>query len=375
MAGLYIHIPFCRSKCTYCDFYSRAPHSNEEVSLFLKALEIELQHLPPEFVPETIFIGGGTPTSLECSDLEHLFHLLHDTLNLSAVNEFSCEANPGTLSLEKLRLLRSGGVDRLSLGVQSFNEKALQLLGRIHTASEAEEAVHMAREVGFPRISLDLIQSIPGLSQEEILADHRRALALQPEHLSTYNLSYESDTPLFRAKEEGKIMPISEECEERNYFVVKELLELEGFIHYEISNYAKPQAICRHNMLYWTGGEYFGCGPAAHSHWKGTRFGNVADLSQYAHRLLNNESPVEHSERLPAEKKARETLAMHLRLLQGVDEVVFTQQTGFSASDLFGDSLKLLIEEGLLIQSKGRLRIAPSACFISNTIYRELMSE
>ena len=372
MAGLYIHVPFCLARCRYCDFYREAPLDGRRADRFLEALDEELRRLP-RFSPETVFIGGGTPTALDVFRLRRLLELLRRRVDLSAVVEFSCEANPGTLTPEKLAVLREGGVNRLSLGVQSFDDRALRRLGRIHAGREAVEAFRLARTAGFDNIGIDLLQGIPGLSFTGHLADLRLAVELNPEHLSSYNLSYEPGTPLSADRAAGRIVPFDEEAESDLYHAVRRTLLSAGFRHYEISNYARPGCACRHNLLYWTGGEYFGCGPAAFSHWQGERFGNPADLDRWIERLRAGEPPAVERERLPPREKARETLVMNLRLVDGVDEAVFERRTGFSPRALCGDELDRLVEEGLLVRSAGRLSLPPEALFISNTVFRRLL--
>ena len=373
MTGLYIHIPICVSKCRYCDFYRLTSAEWDNIALFIQCLETELRRLPPGFSPETVFIGGGTPTALEPDNLSALFGAIHRTINLSNVVEFSCEANPGTLTSEKLSIMGDGGVDRVSIGVQSFNDQALRLLGRIHRADEAVEAFEMLRAAGFANVNIDLIQSIPGMAPEEVLDDAHRVAELEPEHISYYNLIYEPDTPLARDRDAGRIVPPGDDEEADTYFAVKALLEGAGYGHYEISNFSKPRKECRHNLLYWQGGEYFGCGPSAHSHWNGARFGNIPDLRSYCDRLLENKKPFDELERLPPEAKARETLVMGLRLMEGIDLPEFKNTTGFSVDALCGEAVESMVEEHLLQRLENRLNLAPEALFISNSVFSELV--
>lgn len=373
MTGLYIHIPICVSKCRYCDFYKLTPNEWDNIELFLQCLEIELKRLPKGFAPETVFIGGGTPTALEPNELERLFGSLSAWIDLSKVVEFSSEANPGTLTPEKLAIMKAGGVNRVSIGVQSFNDKALRLLGRIHKGDEAIAGFRMLREAGFDNVNIDLIQSIPGMAPEDILDDARRVVALEPEHISYYNLIYEPGTPMTHDRDSGRIVPPGDDEEADNYFAVKTLLENAGYGHYEISNFCKPGRECQHNVLYWKGGEYFGCGPSAHSHWKAARFGNIPDLSGYCERLLKKANPFDELERLSTEDKARETLVMGLRLLKGVDVVDFERQTRVSIEALCGGVLKELEDEQLLQRAEGRVALVEEALFISNSIFSELI--
>jgi len=373
MTGLYIHIPICISRCRYCDFYKLTPREWEDVTLFIKSLALEFKRLPRDFAPETVFIGGGTPTALEPKDLAALFDCIHGAINLSNVTEFSSEANPGTLTPEKLKIMRDGGVNRVSIGVQSFNDKALRLLGRIHKADQAIRGFHMLREAGFNNVNIDLIQSIPGMAPEDILNDARRLIELSPEHISYYNLIYEPGTPMTKDRDAGRIIPPGDDEEADNYFAVKSLLESAGYGHYETSNFCRPNQPCRHNLLYWQGGEYFGCGPSAHSHWNGARYGNVRDLQAYCDRLQNDEAPFDELERLTGDEKARELLVMWLRLTEGVDLLAFERLTGRDVDALCGSTVDDLVEEQLLERKNNHLALTKNALFISNSVFSELV--
>lgn len=356
MSGLYIHIPFCAKKCAYCDFYS--VESDERVEPFLRALRKELSTLPEDFAPETVFIGGGTPTVLSVSQLETLLTSVARAADLSRVTEYSCEANPGTLDREKFAVLRAGGVNRLSIGVQSFDEGILQTLGRIHTAEEAEAAFRLACAAGFRNINLDLIFGVPGQTMAKLETGLGRALALAPEHLAVYNLIYEPGTPLTAL---NPVRP-DEELEREMYDLIRARLAGAGYRHYEISNFSKPGSACRHNLLYWSGGEYIGCGPAAHSHWRGKRWSNTAVINEYcAHGPCR-----EGEEKLDAEAKARETLVMGLRLLEGVDV----------PDNLWPEleaPLRRLEAERLIVRAGRRIRLTEEALFVSDAVFMELV--
>ena len=373
MTGLYIHVPLCISRCRYCDFYKLTPNEWDDISLYIRALEMELQRLPKTFRPDTVFIGGGTPTALEPENLAELFRVVRTHIDISKVGEYTSEANPGTLTPEKLAIMKAGGVNRVSMGVQSFNDRALRLLGRIHKADQAVEGFRMLRDAGFDNINMDLIQSIPGMTPEDILEDTRRVTALNPEHISYYNLIYEPGTPMTRDRDTGKITPPGEDEEADNYYAVKRLLEDSGYGHYEISNFCRPDRECLHNIVYWQGFTYFGCGPSAHSHWAGARYGNVPDLKAYCDRLTQGGRAFDDLERLPPEEKARETLVMWLRMMEGVDLTEFRRRTGFDPEGLCGDAIKCFLEEGLLQITENRLALTPDALFVSNSVFSDLV--
>ncbi|HEY5653767.1 MAG TPA: radical SAM family heme chaperone HemW [Pontiella sp.] len=373
MTGLYIHVPFCISRCRYCDFYKETAKEWADNGRFLKSLEVELSRLPDTFVPDTIFIGGGTPTALAPDEYARMLESIHRQINLSNVSEFSSEANPGTLTPEKLSVMKDGGVNRVSIGVQSFNDRALQLLGRIHSSSVAIEGFYMLREAGFDNVNIDLIQSIPGMSSEEVLDDARKVVELGPEHISFYNLIYEPGTSLTAARDAGRVVPPGDEEEADNYFLIKAFLEKAGYDHYEISNFSKSGYQCLHNVLYWQGGEYFGCGPSAHSHWSGRRFGNLSDLKFYCERMENGVNPFDEIEILGSEEKARETLVMWLRMTGGVPLDAFKSATGYSVDELCGSSLAHLTEEGLLKYDGEVVALTPEALFVCNAVFSDLV--
>ena len=383
MPGLYVHIPFCVRKCVYCDFYSlptaQGPLSKRLVQAepdqpdFLAALESELGQLPRPFRPDTVFMGGGTPTELSAHDLGRLLDVLHRTIDLSAVTEWTCESNPGTLTREKALLLRSAGVNRMSLGVQSFDPKTLEFLGRIHSADEAAEGYHLLREVGIPSINLDLIYGVPGADRGVVERDLARLVELAPDHAACYCLIFEDGTPLADLRARGFVKEVDDDTELEQYEVVRTALRAAGYQHYEISNFAKPGHACRHNQLYWGAGEYLGVGPSAHSHWQGERFGNVRDLAAYCRRQLAGQSIRSFSERLPPEAKARETLVMALRQLEGITWAQFKQYTGFNLRALCGETLDALAKDGLLEVTPERVRLTQNGLFVSDGIFAELV--
>jgi oxygen-independent coproporphyrinogen-3 oxidase len=373
MTGLYIHVPICISRCRYCDFYKLTPREWDDVDLFLRCLEVELRRLPADFAPDTVFIGGGTPTALEPDHFKVLLDSVNRTINLSNVVEFSSEANPGSLTPEKLAVMQGGGINRVSIGVQTFNDQALRLIGRAHNSDQASAGYHMLRDAGFDNVNIDLIQSIPGMKPEDVLNDARTVAKLGPDHISYYNLIYEPGTPMTRDRDEGRIVPPGDDEEADNYFAVKAVLEAAGYEHYETSNFCKPGRECQHNVLYWQGGEYLSCGPSAHSHWNGARFGNVRDLQGYCDRLLKNTKPFDEMERLSPEDKAREILVMWLRLTEGVDLAAFEALTGFGIDDLCGPAISSMMEEGLLQRIENKLALTRDALFVSNSVFTELV--
>jgi oxygen-independent coproporphyrinogen-3 oxidase len=360
--GLYVHVPFCVRKCAYCAFFSR-PAEPAAVQSWQAGIERELKALPAEFAPETIFIGGGTPTALEPDDLARLLDGIHHHTDVRNVVEWTCEVNPGTLTPEKAVLLRSAGVNRLSIGAQSFNDATLRRLGRMHSAADTRSSAALAREAGFDHIALDLIYGVPGVPGESFRGDLESALALAPEHVSCYCLEIEEGTPLARAAAAGDLA-IDEDEQRRQFEQAHRRLTDAGLPPYELSNFARPGCECRHNQLYWSGGDYIGIGPAAHSHWNGVRWGNTSELPAWKRAF---------EEKLEPAAKARETLVMGLRRTAGWGREEFRAATRYDYDDLRGPDIVRLAAEGRLVVEPDRIRLADEALFVSDGVFAELV--
>jgi len=372
MTGLYLHIPFCLSKCTYCDFYSCVSDEPGLRDRFLSALDRELAGLARP-APETVFIGGGTPTALTATQLERLLEQLHARVDLDAVTEWSCEVNPGTVTAEKLALLKAGGVNRLSIGAQAFDDARLRQLGRIHSNRDIFETVALARSAGFDELNLDLISGTPGLTLPAWETELNRLVELRPQHVSCYSLTVEEGTPLQKQALRGEVELPDEEESRRQFERTAELLEAAGFEQYEISNYARSGHRCRHNLLYWTDGAYYGCGPAAHTHWDGVRRANAASLEEYCRRMETSGSATVFEEQLEPDAKAREVLVFGLRCLDGIEHRAFERRTGFDPFRLCAPDLRELIEEGWMVDDGRSIRLSREALFISDTLFARLI--
>ncbi len=370
-AGLYIHVPFCLRKCAYCDFASEAPPHPDRIHRYLFCLDMELGRLPAGFRPGTVFIGGGTPTALEEASFGRLLDLVAP--HAADAVEWTCEANPRTITQAKATHMRAAGVTRVSLGAQSFDPATLSFLGRAHGADDVADAVAILRDAGIANLGIDLITAVPGRDAAALNRDIDRALALEPNHVSAYTLSVEDGTPLAALVDMGAVKPVAEDQALADYDLVRTRLAAAGFRHYEISNFARPGMECRHNLLYWSGGEYLGCGPAAHSHRGGARWGNVRTLEAWADVVSRGWTPVAFEERLAPEKRARETLVFSLRRLDGVDAAVFRTRTGFDLDDLCGAEIGRLVAQGLLERTPTGIRLAERALFISDTVFAELV--
>jgi oxygen-independent coproporphyrinogen III oxidase len=318
---IYVHIPFCARICPYCAFYKERPDVSQ-TQRFCEALlrEVDEQRTRLPVAPETIFIGGGTPTALTTSQLEYLLGGFRERLDLSALREWTVEANPGSVSPRKAEALRTLGVNRISLGVQSWDDELLKLLGREHNAAQAEASFHILRDAGFTNINIDLMFGLPGQTLEQWQASLQRTIELGPEHISTYCLTYEEDTEFFARQVRGEFR---EDADSDARFLESAMGQLEsaGFEHYEISNYARDGYASAHNRGYWAGEDYLGVGPSAFSTLGLERYQNVSDYRRYSDSVLSGESPVSSTEALTAEIKRGERIALSLRTVHGIPSV------------------------------------------------------
>lgn len=353
--GLYVHVPFCLSRCGYCAFISNVYDSHNADS-YVEAIRQELM-LRDIFsnaaLPSTVFIGGGTPSVLSPSQLGRLFSFLPMP---AAGGEASCEMNPDSTSMEKLALLRDAGVNRISFGVQTFSGRGLRLLGRRHDAARAEAVVAEALRLGYSRVSVDLINGYPGQTEAELVEDLQRVVGLGVEHVSCYNFILEEDTAGY-ATLSALMGEEDEEWGRRCWDLTEEwLCARGGFTHYEVSNFAKPGGECAHNVAIWRGGEYLGVGVAACSYLSGLRFGNGTDLQEY----LQGHGLTAWSERLEGEAAARECAVFWFRLYEGIDTDVFCQRTGYDFVALYGDRIERLLAEGVMERIGRRIRVKPA---------------
>jgi len=377
---LYVHIPFCAAKCNYCAFYSE-PAQEARVERFLAALAREIEHVAARLEPETLFFGGGTPSILTERQLERLLAHLHGCIpslesritgHKSPISshdfEWTFEMNPATVSLEKARLLRAFGVNRASLGVQSFDDALLTRLGRVHTAAMAHESIATLREAGFDNLNLDFIFAIPGQTSTQWEQTLRQAIAMGPQHLSTYELTYEDDTPLFRQLEARGVTRLGEETAIAMHERMLELTAESGFHQYEISNIARPRRECRHNLNTWRGGDYAGVGPSACGFVDGWRYRNVPDIDAYVTRIERGEPPTDHAERLSPRARAGELAAFALRMNEGIEATAFERQTGFRLDQLWPEALGDLVRQKLVEWDGKRLCLTPRGRLLADTV-------
>jgi oxygen-independent coproporphyrinogen-3 oxidase len=381
----YVHVPFCAHHCGYCDF-AIATGQDHLIELYLDALAAELATLGEAQPVRALFLGGGTPTHLTAAQLERLLSTVLHWLPLDDRSscipparggdtggaEFSIECNPDTLTADKIAVLADHGINRVSLGAQSFHANLLAVLERAHDPEEIARAVERVRR-RIDNVSLDLIFAVPGQTERQWRVDLDRALALAPDHLSTYGLTYEKGTPLWKRRQRGQVRPLDEDAELALYALAIDVLEAAGFEHYEISSFARPGRRCRHNQVYWANEAYFGFGMGAARYVLGRRELNTRDLHRYIRQALSGESVTWQSEELPAAERARETMAVQLRRCEGIDRRVFRIQTGFDLDALAGEALAQLVEQGFLADDGRGVRLTRRGKYVADAVIERLL--
>ena len=357
---LYVHIPFCPKVCPYCSFYKEASDRNK-TQAFLDAVLAEAEMESEGLQPWTIFFGGGTPSALSTSQLQYLIGGLRERIDFSQVREFTLEMNPATVSLEKAKALLALGVNRVSMGVQSWDEELLKTLGRVHSGPQARRSYEILREAGVPNVNLDLIFGIPGQTHEQWLESIHQTLALAPDHISAYCLTYEEDTEFFERFRRGEFAPETERDAEF-FETAMDAFEAAGYGQYEISNYAKPDRECLHNLGYWRGADYAGLGPSAVSTRDGWRRKNLPDTEAYIRQILAGGDRFESLERLDAETTRLEKLSLGLRTRDGIEAAV-----------LDSGKLQELTNLGFLRASDGHVSLTRQGRLLADQVAVELV--
>ena len=347
--GIYIHIPFCLSKCSYCDFYSVT--STEKIPRFIESLLKEMEMYRGCFNRfDTLYLGGGTPSLLDSAQLAEIIDGVRKYFPLSTDTEITIEVNPGDLSQETSESLFKTGINRISIGIQSFDEHILSFLGRRHSSADAISAIEDVRNAGFDNIGLDLIYGVPEQDMKMWLDTLRRALSFKPEHLSCYQLTIEPSTPLGLKYRSGEIVPPDEDLLYEFFMKTSELLEASGYIHYEVSNFARSDKfMSRHNRKYWDHTPYLGLGPAAHSFSGNRRWWNHRCVDRYIEEINRKMPPIEKSEILTMEQLRLEALYLGLRTKMGIDLQDFSKRYDFDLLDKKNKVLERIREEGLII--------------------------
>jgi len=377
---LYIHIPFCRQKCPYCAFFSQEPSAGDlkrYAELLSSEMTLAAKSTSLRRGLDSIYFGGGTPSLLDAQQVARLIGQAEQTFGLAARAEITLEANPGTVDYRSLADFRRVGVNRLSLGIQSFDNRMLTSLGRIHTAEEAQAAFAAARHAKFENIGIDLINSLPGQTREMWQADLEQALQLAPEHLSVYGLTIEEDTRFAEKYVENSPLLPDEELSAEMFESADDLLVSRGYEHYEIANYSLPGFRSRHNSGYWHRDGYLGLGAGAHSYLHdagyGTRFSNVANLAEYSQALQTGELPRRDSMPLSRADAMAEHMFLGLRMSDGVSFGSFRKRFGIGLKDVFGQELGTLQTRGLLTENSAGIRLTRRGMLLSNQVFMQFL--
>lgn len=373
--ALYIHVPFCRHKCNYCSFVSYE-HREADIPAYLRALTAELALYANGERLQSIYFGGGTPSLLSPVQIGDILTNIQQLYPVKETAEITIEANPGTVSLEYLSAIREVGINRLSLGVQSFNDTELALMGRIHTGDESWEAVRLARQAGFDNLNLDFIYGLPGQS----LPDWRRTLdaaaSAGAEHLSIYGLSLEPETPLWQAIQKKKIPAIDSDLSADQYELTEEVLATYGYEHYEISNWARPGYECRHNLTYWHNQSYLGMGVAAHSFMKGHRLANTGNLDKYLAAFPDNPAAArDMDEEISSQLQLAETAILGLRLCDGLNLDGISHRFGVDLLEYYQQPVAEMVEAALLEHTGRQLRLTRRGRLLSNEVFWRLLPQ
>ena len=360
LASIYIHIPFCIKKCPYCDFYSITDQSLKQP--FVKALIREMQMVSSHpLVCDTMYFGGGTPSVLKPENIGRIIENAYGLFNISTDTEITIEVNPGTVTPEKLKGYQSVGINRINIGVQSFQDVNLDFLGRIHSSNDADLTIRGARKAGFDNIGIDLIYGIPGQTKKTWLSDLRKTIEFEPEHLSCYMLTYEKGTPLDRERQQGRFKPVAGSLLAELFETTMEYLTAHGYIQYEISNFAKNASkISRHNFKYWSFSPYLGFGPSAHSFIEPRRYWNCRSVKKYIENIKEGRLPVEEKEILSKEQRMMEMIYLGLRKTDGIDIDAIDENLGINFRQIFAEKIKQLEEDGYILRIQPKNRCALS---------------
>ncbi|MDD3242641.1 MAG: radical SAM family heme chaperone HemW [Eubacteriales bacterium] len=375
MKGLYVHIPFCGSKCLYCDFASY-PRREADMPGYVDAVlrEAEMRRAQwGSFAPDTIFWGGGTPSLLPVKEFVRLTKGLGEVLDLSRVREFTLEANPGTIDEEKLAAYAACGVDRMSLGLQAAQPALLKAIGRRHSPEDFARSVVLIRAAGIRRVNGDMMTGLPGQTVAQARETARFLTDAGVSHVSCYALKVEEGTPLYGLREAGKVQVPDDDAERDMFHAAREVLESAGYARYEISNFALPGEECLHNLLYWRRGQYWGLGCAAASFWGAERATNVAEIDEYKTFIDENKLPIAGKEELTPEDAAFEEIMLGLRLTRGVDCPGFALRHGWDLRERYRETIEGLKAQGLILQEGDRLRLTRLGMDVQNHVLLEFM--
>lgn len=368
----YVHIPFCTQICYYCDF-SKVFIKNQPVDEYLQALIREFESYDIKKL-RTLYIGGGTPTSITAEQLEYLLTNLTKHLDLSVLEEFTIEANPGDLTEDKIEVLKHSAVNRVSLGVQTFNDKHLKQIGRSHNEAQIYSTISNLKEAGFHNISIDLIYALPGQTMEDVKENVAKAIALDIPHLSLYSLILEHHTVFMNKIRRGKLQLPKEDLEAEMFEYIISELEANGFEHYEISNFTKPGFESRHNLMYWDNVEYFGVGAGASGYLNGVRYRNRGPIQHYLKAVAQGNARLSE-EKLTKDEMMEEELFLGLRKKTGVSIARFEEKFGLSFEERYGQIVRELCQQGLLVLDDKVVRMTKKGLFLGDTVAERFILE
>ena len=370
--SLYIHIPFCKQKCFYCDFKS---YSGKEQYMkdYIDALNKEIREKCNGYIIKTIFIGGGTPSYLDEKLLEKLLNNINENVQLKYDCEFTIECNPGTLNEEKLKIMKNNNVNRLSIGLQSTYNELLKKIGRIHTYEQFKENYYMARKIGFDNINIDIMFGLPDMTVDMWENTILEIIKLKPEHISAYSLIVEEDTCFYRLYNDGKLNLPQEDDERKMYHIARDMMQESGYIQYEISNYSKKEKECRHNIVYWKDEEYIGVGVSSSSFINNKRIKNIDNINVYINNIFKNKSVYEEVYENSIEDNMEEFMFMGLRMIEGIDINTFNEKFQKNIYDVYGKEIKKHMEDELLVCTEGKLYLSPKGIELSNYVMSDFI--
>ena len=375
---LYIHIPFCVRKCAYCDFLSFPATERAHEEYVAKLIE-EINGQSAGFQDyrvTSIFLGGGTPSILSADLMRDLFEALYQCFDIAVDAEISIEANPGTLTMEKLFMYHTCGINRISIGLQSADDEELKVLGRIHCYDDFLKSFQRARQAGFTNINVDLMSALPGQTVQSWKNTLRKVMMLKPEHISAYSLIIEEGTPFYDRYHADRSEFPDEEMDREMYHLTKEVMAAQGFRRYEISNYAKPGYECRHNIGYWTGVDYLGLGLGASSYTHGFRYHNVTDMDEYLSLDLSESGAAARDiQKLSEKEQIEEFMFLGLRMMRGVSGSEFFERFGLNLWSIYGEVFERLAAQGLLEVRKPEVRLTELGIDVSNMVLSEFLLE
>ena len=373
VSSIYLHIPFCATKCYYCAFNTYAFHK-EDAKAYLAALRTEMELYAPETEPlQTIFIGGGTPSILSANALKQLLTDIHQHFQVMPDAEITVECNPGTVDSEKLNVMRDNGVNRLSFGLQAMQDDTLKQLGRIHSVAEFLQSYQLTREGGFENINIDLIFALPDQTMEAWHHTLKEVIALEPAHISAYNLVMEEATPFYEWWQAGELHLPTEDTEADMFQYTIDTLTAHGYDHYEICNFAKPNHLARHNLVYWNNQPCIGIGVGACGYINGVRYTNIRGIAPYIRKLSQRHKPISDTEHMTGHAEKAETLMLALRKREGISLEAYRNRFGEAIEVGFESILKKWLDLQLLERTPTHLRLTPRGLFLANEVFIELM--